>query len=634
MLQRTRALGSALAGRNVAVSRVAIGLAAALESALLAAGAASGVQWPFFLVTGALVFVALGQYVGWALALAVEIVGVFALLAVLISAYPLLGLGVEWSNLLLCGLLAVAALAVISHRRRHLRLPVRASARLMAAASVVPLIGVAATVYSIVVYGGGHLSWAMGNDAVWNTVASRLLLTDGGLVAAVHPNPSPFSNALMASAMAGGRAAVPSAGLLEHDIVRIAQLWLALTFLACVLSALVVAREVSPDRRWRRSIAGVIGGAIPMLWYVSGFAFAYGFVNVTVSLVVLLSVWIIWKEAASSPFVGLCALLLAATVMLAVWAPLAPVPLALAALCGALQWHNRSALVRWPVAVSLSACAAMLVLYGLLVSLPDLRRDGSVLGAGGAMVPIGRLDPIVCAGVVIALTALSAFRTGRRRALVGVCAVVASGGAGVLWLSLGGAASGGWGYYPAKLAWILTILGIVIAAASVLSWLNVPRIGPVGSAGVFASAGAVVLLLAALVPPVSWSPGHLVPALTIGRVGGSSAQDAEASVLFAVSDPTRKTLLVQYFDDPRQEVFVNGWLIQQHSQLSRDPMRTNAYYLDTANLGQVCAVVRSWTGPVTVVTRNAQLPAKLGAVCQGADVTVRVVGTLSEAAAL
>lgn len=624
MLQSKSALRTALAGHSVAIGLRTIWTIAGALAALLVFGAASGVQWPFFLASGALLFVAFGQFMGWAMALATEIIGVFAVLALLISLYPFARLGLEWSNLVVCGILAAAALAAIARRRHHLRLPVLSSVYLMGGALIVPVLGVLATVFSIVAYGGGHVSWAMGNDAVWNTVAARLFVTDGGLIASIHPNPSPFSNELMASAMAPGRAAVANLHLLEHDILRVIQLWLFLTFLACILSALVVAREISPRRRWARVFACILAGSIPLLWYVSGFAFGYGFVNVTVALVVMLCVWIIWKESAASPFIALCALMLACTVTLAVWAPLVPIPLALAALGAAMQWRAWRAALRWPTGLLFWGAALQLAGYGLLVTFPDLRRDSEALGGGGAMVPIGPASMVICSIVLFVLAAAGAAGRGRRRTFAAVCVLIAAGGASVYWLSRQAAAHGGWGYYSAKLTWILTIVAIIIAVSLIVGWLNAPASRLVESAAIFAAAGAVVVLLAGQVPPASWSPGQMVPALTIGRVGGSSAHDAEAAVLFALSDPTKKTLAVQYFDDPDQDLFVDAWLIQQHSDVSRDPMRDNAYFLDTSKLDRVCSTIRQWGGHVDIATRNPALQKELGEQCAGADFSVTV----------
>ncbi|NYD72630.1 hypothetical protein [Leifsonia soli] len=617
--------------RRLRLPSAAIWATAGVEVVLVVLGGATGVQWPFFLVSALLVLLALGQFLGWALALATEIIGAFAVLALLMPLYPVAHLGLEWSNIVVCAVLASGALAVISKRKGALRVPGRSATWLFAATMVVPALGVAATVFSIVAYGGGHVSWVMGNDSVWNTVAARLFVTDGGLVASVHPNPSPFSNELMASAMAPGRGRLAPSDLLGHDILRIIQLWLFLTFLASALSSLVVAREIAPERRWARAIAAVAAGVIPLLWYVSGFSYSYGFVNVTVSLVVMLCIWIVWRESGRRPLVGVSSLLLATTLMLAVWAPLAPIPALLVVTAAVAGWRDWRVAVRWPGALLIGLAVLQLLAYVLLVTLPDLRRDGQALGGGGAMVPIGPASLVIAGIVTFTLASIGAAGRRQRRTFAGVCVIIVAGGAAVAWLSHQAAARGGWGYYSAKLTWQLTILALVIAAALIVGWLNVAGKRIIESTAIFVAAGAIVTFVAGQVPPSVWSARQVLPALSIGRVGGISANDQEAAVLFAISDPGKKSLAVQYYTDPLRDLFINGWLIQEHSDLSADPMRDNAYFLDTSKIDQVCSVVNQWGGHVDVYTRNPQLQDELATQCPDADITVRTgeVGTSS-----
>jgi hypothetical protein len=597
---------------------------AALLIGALSAGIFTGVQWPFAALVVLIAVFALGQYLTWTLALAGGLLAFMSLLAMAMPIFPALHLGLEASNLLLLSLVGLASWLTLWGRRGRIRVPSKASGLLFVSAIIVPVLGLAYIVFTIIRHGADHLSWAMSNDAVWNTVSARFFVTDGGLVPSVHPNPGPFTNELMASAMAPGRSRVPIPDLLLHDLSREVELWLFLTLLASFLSGFVVARAVRESKKVLRIIAGIGGGLIPLTWYATGFSFMFGFMNVTVAIVVLLCIWLLWAEVQTRRFAALCFLILATTVMLAVWAPLACIPAAVAAASAALQWRDWRKVAAWPATLYFWLAVAQLVAYVLLLTIPDLRRDGAALGGGGAMVPISPTNVMVCAAITFVLTALAAIGRGDHHSFVGVCILIGAGGFAIAYLSGQSAAMGGWGYYAAKLSWMLTILALILVAASIIGWVNEDRARLPMSVAVVGASVAILVIMAGQMPPAAWGVRSVFPELTIGRPGGMSARDAEAATLFSISDPRKKSLVVGYFADPAADQFVNGWLIQQPAQQSKDPFRNYAYYLDTSKPDQVCDVIHAWGGGVDVYTRNATVKSTLAAACPNTDFRVIV----------
>jgi hypothetical protein len=426
----------------------------------------------------------------------------------------------------------------------------------------------------------------------------------------------------MASSMVSGRARIPIPQLLQHDIQSEIALWLALTVLASFLSGFVVARAIARNRSLLRISGGVVGGLLPLTWYVTGYAFQFGFVNVTATVVVLLCIWLVWLEGASRGYLALCVLVLSTTVMLAVWAPLAVIPVGLGIAAAIMNWRELRLAFRWPSGLVIWLAVVQLIAYVLLLTIPDFGRDGGALGAGGAMVPISPTNVVFCAVMAFAVTAIAAVGRGDFRSFVGVSAMIVAATVAILYLSSRSAALGGWGYFAAKLGWMLTILALTIIAGSIGGWLKERRAGRVTAVGVLASAALVPLLLAAQVQPGGWNIRDLFPEMSIGRVGGTSAQDAEASMLFSISDPRKKSIVVGYFPSPAADLFVNGWLLQQPSKSGKDALRTYAYYFDTTKPADVCKVINVWGGGVDVYTRDPKVQGELKATCPSSNFKV------------
>ena len=138
-------------------------------------------------------------------------------------------------------------------------------------------------------------------------------------------------SALMSTAAAPGRAALAPMEQLQSDIVREGQLWVLVILGTSLLVGIIVTGVFGPDRARLRFAAAFILGCAPFSWYVSGFAVEFGFYSASLAVLLLMCCWALWQCARTSPFWAFVFLALVGTCVLATWALLALVPVALAA---------------------------------------------------------------------------------------------------------------------------------------------------------------------------------------------------------------------------------------------------------------------------------------------------------------
>ncbi|ANF32891.1 hypothetical protein A0130_15565 [Leifsonia xyli] len=552
------------------------------------------------------------------------VVGAFA-----VRAFHKVGLSLAAGNILVLSATVVVALAAVVFGRGF-RLPSSRGWWLALAAGALPAL-VAVVFCGLPLLRDGHaLSWAMQNDAVWNLVSSRFLITDAGLIPSLHPNVSPLVSVLLAAAMATGRPEAGAPGLLQHDIAAMAGVFAATTVVTAFLAGLVAGQLVRGPRPVLRSIAAVLGSALILSWFVAGFSIQFGFYNVMPTLACLFAAWLAWRGAGRTPVAAIGILLLAATALLALWAFLAIIPLALAGVAGVRWLLGRPwcAGVPWVAWVALAVCALQLVAYALLFSVPDLRREQGALAQGGSMAPVTPALLYVLAGVAIALAAVSFATPGRRSHLLGVLAVVVpSVGVYIFLASNVGADQYAWGYYPAKLVWFIGILSLVlslglaldaVAAATLTVWRRVAAV-----AGVLIAVGST----AAGVLPKPPTFGALVPYADILHGQGVASGDAVLPTLFALKDPSQAhTMLAGYFDW-RADGFANLWLLGASATSGTDPIRPFGYSLRVDDPQQVCAALGAWGPGAEIRTHDEGLEARLRELCPDADPRV-VVGTV------
>lgn len=562
---------------------------------------------------------AIGQRTSWPFALAAAMIVEIALLALMLRFMPDSGLtlvGVASLMFAILGLVAVVA----TTRSGTLRLVGRRELRI-----VVPLLAVptlALVLVGMTTVGTGDLEWAMHNDAVWNLVTTRMLIADGGLNAIAHPNASPLTPGLLAIAAAVGRDSVLPQNLLRHDVGAFAAFWLIATSTTALLGALIGARSVHGGARTLRVIAAAIVAAIPFTWFVFGFAAQFGFYNATLTLLLLLASWLAWLETRVTPVVGAAVLSLAAVALLATWAPVAAVPFALAVFA---LGSRAASLAREGFRlreVSLLVLAVLPVpIYIVAVTLPDLRREGAALAVDGGIM---QLLPVHVAVIVVAtlvVTVLTALHLHQRHPMNGLLIVLAvSAVVGAYLVAQRAGAAHWWGYYPAKFAWLISSMLIVILTAALLSELASTRGRRWTAIGVAAISVATPFVLMAQVPPTSDRIASVFTPIAIVTNTGVAAGNPAAQRLFDLAEPGVRTMALSYLS-PSGDAFLNSWLLQLESTSSADPIRTYSYIMDPRNEAQACEAVRAWNAPVRIVSSDPAMPDRFRALCAGADLS-------------
>ena len=579
--------------------------------------------WPLAAVVMLCLAAGVARFAGWGLGAAASVVVPLAGLAWAVRLYHKVGLTMTSGTLVLLALLGVAGIVLLAVGPRSLRIARVDVLSVLLPAAVVP--AAVAVFFALLptVRNGLALSWAMHNDAVWNLVSARFMVNDHGFIPSLHPNSSPLTAMLLAAGIAPGRSRVDPAGYLQHDIAGMATVFALSTVLACLVAGLVTAWGIPARRPVFRVVGGVLGSALIASWFVAGFSFQLGFYNVMPSLACLFVGWLAYLRAASSPVWATAVLLLDATALLALWAPLAIVPGILAALAALRGLIPVLRSVHWTGWAMLVLSALQLAAYVLLFSVPDVRRDQTQLAGGGSMAPVTPALLFISAGLVIALTAASARAAAGRWALSGAVASVVGLSLGYAYLGMQVKADQyWWGYYSAKLAWLGGVLLIVIALSTALALVSVARLERWPR--IAAAGGTVVVLvaLAASVLPKVPTVSALVPYVDIVGGTGVSARDNAVPTVFALSDPRTRQLAALY-STPADDYFTNGWLLGLPATSGTDPIRGWAYYMDATKPELICAAMTSWGGGVTVHTRSTTLEQRLDRSCP--DLRARVI---------
>ncbi|MEV8214507.1 hypothetical protein [Leifsonia sp. NPDC077715] len=564
-----------------------------------------------------------------AVGIAAGVVVPLVVAAFAVRVFHKVGLSLAAGNILVLSAIVLLALAAVVFGSGF-RLPSARTWWLALAAGALPAL-VAALFCGLPLLRDGHaLSWAMQNDAVWNLVLSRFLITDAGLIPSLHPNVSPLVSVLLAAAMATGRPGTAAPGLLQHDIAALAGVFAATTVVTAFLAGLVAGQLVRGRHPVVRSIAAVLGSALILSWFVAGFSIQFGFYNVMPTLACLFAAWLAWRGAGRTPVAALCILLLAATALLALWAFLAIIPLALAAVV-AVPWlltRPWRAGLHWAAWAAVGVSALQLVVYALLFSVPDLRREQGALAQGGSMAPVTPALLFVLAGIAVAISAMTVTTPARRTDLYGVLAIVVpSIGVYVFLASSVGADQYAWGYYPAKLVWFIGILLLVLLLGMALDPLTTAPLRAWRRATAVVGVLLAVVSTAAGVLPKPPTFGALVPYADILHGQGVASGDAVLPTLFALKDPSQAhTMLAGYFDW-RADGFANLWLLGASATSTSDPIRPFGYSLRVDDPEQVCSALDAWGPGAEIRTHDAGLEARLRELCPDADPRV-VVGTV------
>jgi hypothetical protein len=574
--------------------------------------------WPLAAVIWALGTLLLAQRIGWRLGAIGALATMLAIETFLLRLFPAVPLDLATSHEVAWGV-AGAVLIALTVRRSTVQLPSRATLLTALAAGSAALVGAVIVVIAAIASGSSIVSWSMNNDAVWTTLQAQHIYADGGINTQAHPNPSPLMSALMATGAAPGRASLAPMEQLQSDIVRDGQLWVLVILGTSLLVGIIVTRVFGVRHpRWR-FVAAFILGCTPFSWYVSGFAVQFGFYSASLAVLLLMCCWALWQSARTHPFWVFAFLALLATCILATWALLVPIPVALA---GSIVVRDPRAFFERlrPLRIVVCCVAVLqLLVYGIFVGIPDFLSHSVALSTSGGIQnsPPESLAALVV--VTLGLTALVGIHLGRYDDLRGAIAVMVGIAAGLGLLLLQG--SGGWTYYPAKFGWLSSILLLVIVVAALIRLLlfAVTRRRLIVVASILSL--IVVAAVAIKSPPPSRNLLSLTP-LASALGGQAHHQDQIAARLFSLSDPGHKVMVSRYSADVADDEFLNLWLLQSTSQMGTERVRDFAYSLVPTSAQQVCGAIAAWGGDVTVETTVSGWGAQLHAACRNEVFTV------------
>ncbi|WP_157559088.1 hypothetical protein [Nocardioides sp. Soil774] len=597
----------------------------------------------------ALLSAALSRPFGWVLGAAVASLTLVAAFMALGQLYLRIGIPFVAGNTLVLSLTGASSLAVMAKGVRPR--PLSGEARWLAfGAAITPAVCTASLIVVRMASSSPKLAWMMNNDSAFNLFTSQHILRDGGVDPEKHPSPAAGISEMVALFTGPGRDGIASADLLEHDLVRAMQLLVLATSALSFVGAIGVVLAARGGPLVTRFCVAVAVAVLPWTWIMFGQATQFGFWNAIVSSAVLATAWLAFAEADRHPTAASAAQALAGTALLALWAPLLLAPALFGLILVLRHWRAHMGLRRWALGAWL-APVALLAWYFVFVVRPLFTSQGAALGADGAMFPMAKttVQAILITSAAIGLLAYSG--RGRTGEMLGAAAVLIAGIAGLEYLiaQREGAPSGPWGYYPAKFGWLIAYLAILVgaraAAAIAMPSPTEPTPGaPDRRPGSGRSAAAAIAPIATTVAmliqvppadprpltaahPVSlptpvWSPGAILPVLSIAQEHGSSELDPAVATLLKISSPEEKHVLSRFHADPALDAFVNFWLLSQPVVEDNDAVRYYAYFLEPDNPDSFCDLATTWGPGLEVWTKDVQWGRQLERRCQDADWSV------------
>lgn len=614
-----RASGKKTAVRGLVPVAVFAGLVLALSIWALWFG---GAGWPLWLVVWLGVGAVIAGRTDWFTGIAAgPVLGVFVV-TMLLRVTPFLSIGIAVPVLvvhLLIGLVTAAAMwreAVFAPMSRLVR-PLRD----LAIASSSALAALGAVLVIAFVPARWNVSWAMHGDSITSLMFSRYTFSDGG-ISPERPNPVPVPYSIVAAAMAPGRDALPAADLLRHDVGQFAQMWILIVLGAAVISGTVVVASRGKASWWFAAPLAVTAGALPLTWYVSGNALQFGFFNAVLAYYLLVVGWLLYIRSKDHPVWAYVFLTVTITVLLGTWGPLAIVLGCVLLVVVFRNWRrlvDRTSRLQFVVVI---VATAQMVVYALAVTIPDfLREQAALAGDGGIFASTANAAIVV--GAVLLVVAACSQQIAKSHPFAGILAFAGSGALLVIvFVYLRHNVESPWGYYPAKFAWLLQALSLVIILGVVVGLLGVSRRQVRVAKGVLA--GGVIALVGALafqIAPYGAGITALSPVFTVWRQVGIASSGDAAALALEFATPGEKNILVGY-SDPGTDAFVNAWSLQINTKSPNDPIRISAYYLDVTDPKSVCEAIERFGEGTTIRTKDASLEQVLRSECPDQDFSV------------
>ncbi len=590
-------------------------LLALAAAAVLLAGGPTVFVWAVALLAG---YITLARRYERSMSLAYAVIAFFVAELALLLVVPVTGISLAYSETIAWTVVSLGAGGYAAMKPSARPSPQRGDWWLGVAASTGAVLVIATTALAQVIPGALRLAWAMNADAINVMGFARRMLADHGISQVSTPQPTPLPFAMVASNLAGGRAWLAQSAVLEHDVARLAQVWVFVIAIACLLAGAIVARlAVGIRRRLAVPIVALVSCA-GLTWYIVGVQFQFGFVNSAFAIALLLAAWLAYLAGEARPLSSLAALFLAATAILAVWSPLVVVVAALGAtvLFSKLAHLRRYSLRLWLVA----ALAALVFLaYLALVTVPQALAESVYLSADGGFPPIGPASIVVIVSVTAVLACVVGRFTSLAHEAIGSLTMMASFGIGLGYLLLQRTnASNPWGYYPAKFAWTVSILLLVIAMGFAVSLLaaHPPR---------SRWDGGIVVLAACLFVSMLWSPGGAqrplaqLPLLGIVQGNAFGLSNTLADTVFALSGNGKSVV----WRTVQGDFWPNYWLLQiDIAHPATNPVGPYAQHVGVFSVKEMCAVVTLFGNGAVVYTSDPAAEAELAATCSGTEYRV------------
>jgi len=522
---------------------------------------------------------------------------------------PYIGVGTSVIDGVLWGVLALVVGVRTALRPTKNRV-FSARNRLLALAVLIgPILLIGAVVLAQILPEATHLAWAMNADSVNVIGFARRMFADGGINPSSTPQPTPLPFALVASNMAGGREGLADDAVLQHDVVRLAETWVFAIALSCLLVGGLVA-QVCAELRLRVALPVVaLASTAGLTWYFIGVQFDGGFINSGFAILILVAGWLAYVGRGAHPIGSLLALVVASTILLAVWSPLVICLLGLGAV---LFFGKARAVLTVRSSLLLALAVLFFLVYAFAFTLPALFARAASLGDDGGFSAIGPAPIFVIAAVTFAFSSVVATVAQQPRLAAGAIAVVGSGGIGLgylLWQRRG--AQSLWGYYPAKFAWTVSLLLLVIIVHLLVTLLE--RYPPRSLWPTLSLVSSV-----ALVATLMWAPGEAaktpdqLPMLGILR--GGVTGNAFTETIFRYSGSASGHTVFWHSSEGDSQI--NYWLLQTNiPPTSAERVGAFANSPGTLSVAQICTVV-ALLGPNTVVrTADPMAIATLAASC-------------------
>lgn len=474
--------------------------------------------------------------------------------------------------------------------------------------------------------GAASVAWAMTGDSANNVIFAREVLDRGGLQFGARSNPVPLPSVAAALGMWGGRAQVDASDLTRHDVTAFATTWSLFIVATCIGIGLVVGVAA---RRWTGApgviAAASLGGSLlGMSWFIGGYPIDYGFFNAHVTFVLLAAALAVALEGRTRPVAAVCVLLGLSSATLAVWSPLAAIPVALAAAV-VLATPRTFLALRGMRLWALLASIGQLALYVVLVTIPAyLAQQEALAGPGGAFAFRHKMMPGL-AVLAIVLAIGTSWRKGRADLLLALGVGGSASAVLAFLLAQSANAANRWTYYPLKLSWFASVALLVLIAAlavgNVLRHLRHPLLVWPGLVAVTAAS----LGIAWWAPTSGNGYSAEVPAKRVlaGTVFGDGDVWAERVFDLASLDDAH---LLWHTSDPVSEGSINFWILQIRSNSMSENLELKyfAYGMyDHDDISALCDIVAEIDAPVTVHTAEADLAERLAGAC--GDLETRVV---------